>query len=136
MNVADLPFNRHLGLTVSPEGQVALPVTECHHNHLGTVHASALYALAEACSGEWVIRHLASALPDALAVTRTGAIQYKKPALSSLTATVVKTSIPTAEVVQRVSERGMGRIALEVEIGCDGNVVATASFEWVIQRGR
>ena len=136
MNVADLPFNRHLGLVVGPDGQVTLPVSAIHHNHLGTVHASALYAVAEACSGEWIIRHLATALPDALAVTRSGTIQYKKPALSALTATVTTTSTSAAEVVQRVTERGMGRVTLDIEIACDGIVAATATFDWVIQRGK
>ena len=51
MNVADVPFNRFLGLRLN--GSVlALPADPKYQNHLGGVHASAQFSLAEAASGQ------------------------------------------------------------------------------------
>ena len=51
MNILDLPFNQHVGLTLARhDGQevVCLEPEIQHRNHLGTVHAGALFSLAEA----------------------------------------------------------------------------------------
>src|SRR5712692_3405735 len=53
MDVTALPFNRLLGLEPAPSGSgflVSLPDGPQYTNHLGTVHASALLAAAEAGS--------------------------------------------------------------------------------------
>ena len=58
MDVISLPFNAHVGLARSETKGCLLelaPRAE-HLNHLGTVHASALYALAEATSGEFLVQ--------------------------------------------------------------------------------
>jgi acyl-coenzyme A thioesterase PaaI-like protein len=51
--VTDLPFNRLLGLQPADDATklLQLPAGGQHLNHLGTVHASALLALAEASNG-------------------------------------------------------------------------------------
>ena len=62
MSVLTLPFNSFLGLEPASEpGQLLrLPADPKYLNHLGTVHASALLALAEASSGEFLFRHFGS----------------------------------------------------------------------------
>jgi acyl-coenzyme A thioesterase PaaI-like protein len=54
-HVTELPFNAFLGLQLAsdPEQLLQLPAGAKYLNHLGTVHASALLALAEASSGEF-----------------------------------------------------------------------------------
>ena len=54
MNVLDLPFNTILLIKQSdaPDTILMLEDHARYQNHLGTVHASAQYALAEASSGE------------------------------------------------------------------------------------
>src|SRR5687768_16586134 len=61
VDVTGLPFNRLIGLEAGgPEDQflVSLPGLPQYTNHLGTVHASALLAVAEAGSGAFLVRHL------------------------------------------------------------------------------
>ena len=50
MDVTKIPFNALIGLAHSDEPKylLMLPVDEKYTNHLGTVHAGALFALAEA----------------------------------------------------------------------------------------
>jgi len=56
--VLDLSFNRFIGLQGADEPHLLrLPASERYLNHIGTVHASALVALAEASSGEFLPRH-------------------------------------------------------------------------------
>jgi hypothetical protein len=59
MNVLDLPFNKILLIKKSdlPDTILMLEDREKYQNHLGTMHASAQYALAEASSGEILERN-------------------------------------------------------------------------------
>ena len=52
MKITDLPFNQLIGITAAEkdDGMLCLPNDVRYTNHLGTVHASALLALAEATS--------------------------------------------------------------------------------------
>jgi acyl-coenzyme A thioesterase PaaI-like protein len=61
MDVTRLPFNQLLGLEVPPPDSgflVSLPAGPQYANHLGTVHAGTLLAVAEAGSGAYLVRHL------------------------------------------------------------------------------
>jgi len=56
MDVTQLPFNQLIGLTPADEASgflVGISDDPNYTNHLGSVHASALLALAEAGSGEF-----------------------------------------------------------------------------------
>jgi len=57
MDVTQLPFNRFIGLERLADGSaflVSIPDGPQFKNHLGTVHASALLAVAEAGSGAFL----------------------------------------------------------------------------------
>jgi hypothetical protein len=62
-SVTELPFNNFLG--IHPANETAhllqLPSDNQYLNHLGTVHAAAQLALAEASSGEFLLGHFGSA---------------------------------------------------------------------------
>jgi hypothetical protein len=61
-SVTELPFNSFLRIQIStePSKLLQLPSGDGYLNHLGTVHASAQLALAEASSGEFLRRHSGS----------------------------------------------------------------------------
>jgi len=80
--VTELPFNAFLGIEVAsnPSELLRLRAGPQYLNHLGTVHASAQLALAEASSGECLLRSLGS--PDeVVAVVRRLEAKFRKPAL-------------------------------------------------------
>ena len=58
-SVTELPFNSFLGIQIASEPSqiLRLPSGEQYLNHLGTVNASTQLALAEASSGEFLLRH-------------------------------------------------------------------------------
>lgn len=49
MNILSLPLNARVGITRSTQDDClqALDSGRCHENHLGTIHLSALFAVAE-----------------------------------------------------------------------------------------
>jgi acyl-coenzyme A thioesterase PaaI-like protein len=118
---------------VVADGSIVIEIADHHQNHLKTVHASVIYAAAEAASGEWVIRHLSPLLPDALAMNRKSAIHYRKPAFGNLSATVTKAPESTSDLAAQVVARGLGRANIDVEVRASDEVVATGTFEWVFQ---
>ena len=78
MNILELPFNRHVGLSLTQHnGQeaVCLEPEEYHRNHLDTIHAGALYSLAEAASGHELLNRLDLNPNEAMAVLRSAKVK-------------------------------------------------------------
>src|SRR4051812_38157563 len=83
MHVTDLAINKALGMQLAPPGGghiLEMPVSPLLLNHVGTVHASAQFALAEASSGEFLLHYLGGAQSQVFAVLRTADVKFRKPA--------------------------------------------------------
>ncbi len=133
MNVLDLPFIKYLGLQISAGGELSLQITTQHKNHLGTVHATVLYGIAEACSGQAIIDKFFKPYPDALVVIRRAAIKYRSPARAELSARVKKFDPDLDRVLQRLQEKGVAKCEIEVETKSGDEIVAIATFEFFIK---
>jgi acyl-coenzyme A thioesterase PaaI-like protein len=138
MDVTAIPFNHFLGLEAGPPGSdilVSLPGLPQYANHLGTVHASAMLAVAEAGSGAFLLRHLGDAAGFVPVVRRLEA-KFRKPARGRVSA---RASTPPEELERvpvEVRDRGRALVNVAVEvIDESGTVVLTAGVEWFIARG-
>jgi len=103
MDVTALPFNRLLGLEPATPGSgflVSLPDGPQYTNHLGTVHASALLAAAEAGSGVFLVRQFGEA-SGYLPVVRRLEAKFRKPARGRVAARVC---VPAEEMARWSSE--------------------------------
>src|SRR3954464_13972724 len=98
-SVTELPFNRFLGIETAPAPQLLrLPAGAQYLNHLGTVHASAQLALAEASSGEFLLRALG--FPSGIVpVVRRLESKFRKPAYGAVTSSV---STPPLERLEQL----------------------------------
>ncbi|MCI0629716.1 MAG: hypothetical protein L0Y44_03570 [Phycisphaerales bacterium] len=97
-HVTDLAINRAMGMQLAPHGSdhiVTLPASPPGGapgsgalllNHVGSVHASVQFALAEAASGELLLQHLGAAQVSAgdslwrdqvFAVLRTSSVKFR-----------------------------------------------------------
>jgi hypothetical protein len=87
-SVTELPFNNFLGIQpASNAGHLLqLPSGSQYLNHLGAVHAAAQLAVAEASSGEFLLRHFASA-DDLFSVVRRVEGKFRKPANGRIVST-------------------------------------------------
>jgi acyl-coenzyme A thioesterase PaaI-like protein len=135
MDVTQLPFNRLVGLeSAAGDGGylVYLPDGPQYTNHLGTVHAGALLAVAEAGSGAFLVHQLGSGVGFVPVVRRLEA-KFRKPARGRLFA---RCPVGTQEVEQWSAElaargRVLAPIAVDV-VDADGVIVLSAAVEWFI----
>src|ERR1035438_3923744 len=113
VNIADLPFNRLIGIAPSQkEGCVlSLPNDVRYTNHLGTVHACALIALAEATSGDYLIKESAGVEFEVIAVVRRLEAKFRKPACGAVHSTITVTTEKKEEFLSLLGNSGGGRAA-------------------------
>ena len=137
-SVTELPFNSFLGIqsAADPAHLLRLPSGEQYLNHLGTVHASAQLALAEASSGEFLLRHFGSTKGIVPVVRRLEA-KFRKPANGSITSNASATPESLAQLDAELSSKGRAVIPISVELHDEsGAHTLSATFEWFIQRDK
>jgi acyl-coenzyme A thioesterase PaaI-like protein len=134
-SVIELPFNQHLGLQIAddPAKLLQLPAGPQYLNHLGTVHASAQLALAEASSGEFLLRAIGD-MTGVVPVVRRMESKFRKPANGVLTSTV---SLPDGIETLKDHLFAKGRVLVRVEVELhdeSGAHTLSATVEWFITR--
>jgi hypothetical protein len=116
-SVTELPFNNFLG--IHPANETAhllqLPAGSQYLNHLGTVHAAAQLALAEASSGEFLLRHFGSA-DDLFPVVRGVEAKFRKPANGSIVSTAIAAPEALARLDAELSSKSRSVISITVEV--------------------
>ena len=132
MRASDVPFNKMIGIN-DENGVVTLPIHDQHLNHLGTVHATAIYGLAEACSGQFILKKFGEEFPGALAVTRNGTIKYKSPAKQDLAAEVASSKPNLEQAKDQLRFKGAAKISVEVKVRSSNEIVAIAAFDWFLR---
>jgi len=135
VSVTELPFNSLLGIQIATDSAhlLELPAGDQYLNHLGTVHAAQL-ALAEASSGEFLLRHFRST-EGIVPVVRRLEAKFRKPANGAVTSTV--TAAPTAleQLDAELASKGRALIPITVELhDQSGAHTLSATIEWFIQR--
>jgi acyl-coenzyme A thioesterase PaaI-like protein len=135
MHVTDLAINKTLGMQLAglDDGHILeLPESPLLLNHVGTVHASVQFALAEACSGEFLLRQLGDE-PKVFAVLRRSDVKFRKPANGTLRA--VARFANDESVSAELASRGRALISVFVEIADPhGIVTMTGKYDWFLQR--
>jgi len=135
-SVTELPFNRFVGLqsATSADKLLQLPAGEQYRNHLGTVHASALLALAEATSGEFLLRHFGSS-DGVVPVVRRLEAKFRKPANGSVTSIASAAPEALTQLDIDLTAKGRALITISVELhDASGAHALSATVEWFIQR--
>jgi acyl-coenzyme A thioesterase PaaI-like protein len=137
MDIAELPFNRLIGLANEPKTSDELMSLETgpqHENHLGSIHACALLAVAEAGSGEYLLRMLGDVSKYVPVVRRIEA-KFRKPATGKIVAKGKVSPETIALWKSELDSRGRLLAAVPVEVvTADGMVVLSAEVEWFIAR--
>lgn len=137
MDVTRLPFNRLVGMEPCPPDSgflVALPDGARYTNHLGTVHASALLAVAEAGSGAFLAARLGPA-GGLVPVVRRLEAKFRKPARGRVSARCVTADEEVEMWSAELSARGRALLPLAMEVvDATGVVVLSAVVEWFISR--
>ncbi len=135
MDVTAIPFNNFIGLAESDDGRYVLMLPEGgrYENHVGTVHASALFALAEATSGVRIMSELGGR-DDLGAVVRKVETKYRNPAQGKIYSVAALVEERTA-VLAEIDERGRGFAHITVDLfDTAAKPVARFEFEWFVTK--
>src|SRR5688572_11175357 len=118
MNITKLPFNELIGLERAAEDGwlLQLPGDARYTNHIGTVHASALMALAEATSGELLLRTVGDIGTDVIPVVRRFESKFRKAATGSIKSKGTFSVDAIANFMSTLRSRGRATIDIAVEI--------------------
>ena len=132
-SVTQLPFNKLIGLEPAEPPQILrLPAGDRYSNHLGTVHASAQLALAEASSGEFLMRSI-GAMDGLIPVVRRLEAKFRRPAKGALTSTVTSPPTGVSSARAELTVKGRTFITVDVELRDEtGACTLSASVEWFI----
>ena len=132
MDVTHLPFNAHLGIE-RHEGSLRLPAGERFENHLGTVHAGALMALAEAASGDALVGAIGDLAERVLPVVRRFECKFRRPVVGEVSA---HANLPDGAVdLLRQTLEAKGRASVEIDVNVVDSEHATAmsaKVEWFV----
>ena len=135
-SVIDLPFNQFIGLQQSadPGKLLQLPAGDRYLNHLGTVHASAQLALAEASSGEFLLRALGTS-DGLIPVVRRLESKFRKPANGAISSTVTTSAETVEDLKTTLNAKGRAVVSIDVELHDEaGNHTLSAAVEWFITK--
>jgi len=106
-----------------------------YQNHLGTIHASAQYALAEASSGEIIERHFGDWQGAYFPVVRRAEVKYKNIAKGKLFSTGFIDADRAIKAQKELSEKGRTLVNVMVKIVDEGkNITLESTFTWFITK--
>jgi len=113
---------------------VSLPAGPQYTNHLGTVHASALLAVAEAASGAFLVRQMGGGTGFVPVVRRLDA-KFRKPANGRVSGRAAVAENEVSRWTAEMAARGRVLASIPVEVvDTAGVVVLSATVEWFIAR--
>jgi len=137
MDITQIPFNKFIEITPSSADDCALELAFNDHlkNHLGTFHASAQFALAEACSGLALQRHFPHLADAVIPVLRKSELKFRRPAQSAILATAHLDAKTKEEFELHLRKKGRAAITVPVEItDQQGNITLSGVYEWYVQK--
>jgi acyl-coenzyme A thioesterase PaaI-like protein len=104
---------------------------EKYKNHLGTIHASAQFSLAEATSGYFLLKEFQE-IKNIIPVVRKVEVKYKKPAQGKLFSKA-ELKENEEEIIKELFDKQ--RVLITVKVGIldsKSNITMVADFEWFI----
>src|SRR6516165_11158792 len=119
MDITVVPFNTLVGIA-RPEGEPGYLLQLCdstdYENHLGTVHASAQLALAEATSGEHLMKQFPELGQRVLAVVRRMEAKFRNPLKGKVMSRARISKEEADKFTELFQTKGRGLIGVEVEV--------------------
>lgn len=136
MNVATLPYNSHLGIRscAEPDRLLEIPADLARYgNHLGTVHAGALMSLAEAASGEALLRAIRHLADDVVPVVRRFECKFRKPETGAVHSAAPGMDALLPDFLSSLDSKRRALIEIGVELhDSEGTHCLSATVEWFV----
>ena len=137
MHTTELPINQILGIHLARDDDAhLLELKESTQllNHVGTVHASGQFALAEACSGEFLLQHLGALPQKTNGVLRAAEVKFRKPAHGTLRATPGFAEGDAKQLMDHLHRKGRALASVNVEVtDAHGVMTMRGQYDWFLQ---
>lgn len=135
MDVTKIPFAKHTGIEKEDAQTLKLEATDVVKNHLGTLHASALFTLAETQSGLSLQEHFPELEGKVAGVLRDATVKYRNPAASSIYAVANIREEVKEKFLSHYARKGRASIVVEVVVKRYDNVVCMqGEFTWFVHK--
>lgn len=136
IDITKVPFNELLGISISDDPEYLLQLKAKHEytNHLGTVHAAALFTLAEGSGAQLLLRSFPEDIIDnVIPVLRKVDVSYKKPAMGVIVSTASLKDTTIELVTEQLLSKKRVSIVTPVELFDESKTkVFSANFEWFV----
>ena len=137
MDELDLPFNNFVGIIDADEDEflLALPESDNYFNHLKTVHASALFSLAEASSGKFLLIEFADLKFQIIPLLRKASVKYSKSVNGVIKSKGALVGKSKETIVDELTNKSRTLIDVEVTLFSEsGEKVMTSVFQWFVSK--
>ena len=135
MNVHDLPYNNFMGIKDAEDEKylLELPESEKYWNHMKTVHAGALFSLAEASSGKYLLNEFANLEFAIIPVLRKASVKYSRPVEGVVKSKGVLIGKSKENIVDELIQKSRTLIDVEVILFSDSKEkVMSSVFQWFV----
>jgi thioesterase domain-containing protein len=135
MDIAQIPFHQKLGLKPSSKTDylLHLPFDNSNTNHLSTLHASAIFALAEVSTGEYLQIVFKDIVDQVLPVMRAAKVKYRKPVESDLYSKAKLVNIEPNAFLEELQTKKKASITVECKLYNDADeMVFSGEYEWFV----
>jgi len=134
MDILKIPFIELLNIKRDNSTLIIEPIKSLE-NHLGTMHAGAIYTLAETQSGLYLQNIFKDLLNSAIPILRSSTIKYKKEINSKVEARANAKLEDLERFFDIFIKKGRAIISVDVDIVDRDNILyAVASFNWFVQK--
>lgn len=134
MKLTDIPYAKLTDVKEEKEYLVLSP-NDSISNHLGTIHAGAIFTLAESESGHYLQKCFPDQKDKVVAMVRDASIRYKQPASQKIIASATITDEEMEKFNSRFDRKGRSTITIDVEVkDIENTLISTASFLWYVQK--
>lgn len=135
MDVLEIPFNKFLGLKRSEKEEYLLTTEDRteYKNHVGTSHASLMFALAEASGGEFLLNKFEKYDLNIIPVVRKVDVKFSKPGNGKLFSKASFFPGEEKDIISELKARKRVIIKIKVELLSEKEEkLMTSIFDWFI----
>jgi len=132
----DIKFSHLLGVCREQNGMhMQLPFADHVLNHVGNMHASAQFALAEISSGDYMRQRFPELEGKVLAVVRRAEIKYSKPVNCMLVAYPSVDEASAQKMLTQLEDKGRALLSVQVKLKNDmGDTMTHAVYHWFVTK--
>ena len=131
----NIPFIENMGIEAKDDSSLYLPFNKSLLNHLGTIHASAQFTLAETQSGFFLELMFPQYREEVIPLLRASSVKYKHPASKDIYSVATASKETLKRFESQFLKKGRAVITVDVVVyDIDDTVTMQGEFSWFLQK--